>query len=143
MIVYDPTAKEPGPNVNGWPADFVFIDFPSFSRVFWSNRGCLAIIDEAGDCGYGSKHRDDFTMMLRRGRHLGHYVIIINQSHVGVIKQAREQCSELRIFRIGDKDADDLANFAACPLIRTAHTLPNGHYIARYSDGSAKRLRLW
>ncbi|WP_432797238.1 hypothetical protein [Poriferisphaera sp. WC338] len=104
VIVFDPcNPYGSGPNKNGWHADFVTDDWEAFKKLFWSSRECLAVLDEFADvCEADQKQA---RMIMRRGRHQGHDIIVISQDWMGIEKQARGQVNQLFCFRQRDKYA--------------------------------------
>lgn len=141
VIVFDPTLPRAGRRIGGWSADHVTPDFAEFSRIFWGNTGCFAVIDEAPIVSVG-EHRADFRRMLMAGRHQGHVVNIIGQRPTALDCNARNQCSEFRIFRIGKSDSELLANEIAAPAVANAYLLKNGQYyeVTRGGRCTLKRI---
>lgn len=142
VIVFDPTQMTTGKNLGGWSADLVTPDFDLFSRVFWGNSGCFSVIDEAPTVSVG-EHRPALRKMLMAGRHQGHVVDLIGQRPTAIDKNARAQCSEFRIFRIGRADAEELANEIAAAAVAEAWRLPNGSYYHVSRDGKCQLRRVF
>lgn len=116
VIVHDPTSPTQGYGVAGWGKQaYVLNSFEAFAKVFWLSRGCLCIIDEAGDV-YKGEHDTEARRMLTRGRHLDpstggglHTVVIIAQRQALINKSARLQCSALFTFSATLSDAKSLS----------------------------------
>jgi hypothetical protein len=127
ILVYDPTQQRAGAHIGGWYADFVTPSFYDFEAAYWNNTGCMCIVDEAPTVSVG-EHRAGFRRMMMAGRHQGHVNWIIGQRPTAIDKNARAQCAEFRIFRIGRKDAEELANEIAAEQVANAWQLANGQF---------------
>jgi hypothetical protein len=132
VLIYDPLASETGINKDDWHGH-VFNDWATFLRYFWSSRGCMVFIDEAGDVF--QEHRDEARPMLTRGRHVdpktgggGHTVVLISQRWFQLDKTARNQISVLFGFRSNIDDATELAKQFACDELRNLAKVPLLHY---------------
>lgn len=126
-IIFDPTAAGEGYGLNGWEGR-VFSDFDRFARCVWASRGCLVIIDEAGDAF--TEHRAAARPIITRGRHRGHVCCLIAQRHKLMDKTARDQCSKLYLFTVNRDDAAELALDWNEQALADAYHLPPLHYIA-------------
>jgi hypothetical protein len=147
VIVYDPTAQNTGPNAAGWQADYVERDWQAYKALFWQNKHCLAVIDEAIDVF--EKDRAEATRMMRRGRHIdaetgggGHVCCLVGQRWTRLENTARDQCSILYAFQQSPKDAERLAEDWNCALLQHVAELPNLHYLRTDRDGQTARGRV-
>lgn len=147
MLVFDPFAPACGRDLAGWRGGLVFNEWGAFKRAFWRSRGCLVIVDEAGDAS--SDHLADFRQMLTQGRHVasrpglgtggGHVVAMVAQRRPMVHPNLRNQASELVLFEQHREDAQDLAIEWNCDALREAPRLPTGHYIRLRKPGAPRR----
>lgn len=135
VIVYDPLAPGTGEGVNGW-CGRVYTDWVRFRAVFWASRGCMAVIDEAGEVF--AEQRNDAQVMLTRGRHVdpstgggGHGVVLIAQRVKMVPPNARNQCAAVFAFQQGRNDARELADEWGDDAFLALPELPKLHYITK------------
>lgn len=114
----------------GWNADFRTGDAEEFLRMFWQSRQCAWFIDESGDMvGQFDKA---MAQTATKGRHWGHRVHFISQRGTQLARTVRDQCSNLFLFTTSLDDSKVHANEWNKPELRTAYTLPQGHYF--YTD---------
>jgi len=132
VIVYDPRIMGTGYGLNGWPG-YVTNDFIRFERLFWSNPGAAAFIDEASEVF--EEHRALAKPMLTAGRHVdqargggGHVVFLLSQRFVDLNKTARNQTDRAFIFQVDPTDAEFQAKHWGHDILAEAHRLPKYHY---------------
>lgn len=146
--MYDPTAATVGANAADWRASYVTNDWHTFSALFWRNRHCFVVIDEAAKVYREKESRKDAVQMLQMGRHVmpsgggGHTVAIIAQRYTGLERDARDQTSILYAFGQSWKDGEQLADDWNVEALRNVHKLPNLHYIRTDTDYQTRRGRV-
>lgn len=127
VLIYDRRVSRAGRNLDRWRG-LVFPDWPRFSNAFWKLHGCLVVIDDAAHVF--REHRAEALPMLEEGRHNGHICLVCSQRYIGIDKTAREQASEVVIFRTDQDDAENLSRLYDAKIIRElAPKLPDLHYI--------------
>lgn len=124
-----------------WSADFRTADPDEFLRMFWQSRQCAWFIDEAGDM----VGRFDAVMQqtATKGRHWGHRVHYLSQRGAQLSRTVRDQCSKLFLFTTALDDCKIHANEWNKPELKTAHTLPQGHYFVTDRFSPLQRGSLW
>jgi hypothetical protein len=124
-----------------WHADFQTSDPDEFLRMVWQSRQCAFFIDEAGEAvgHYNGAMRSTAT----RGRHWGHRFHYMSQRGAQIDRTVRDQCSSLFLFTTALEDCKIHANEWNKPELRTAHTLPQGHYFYTDRFSPLQRGQLW
>lgn len=125
----------------GWNADFRTDDPAEFLQVFWESRQCAFFIDEAGDCV--GRFDDAMMRTATRGRHWGHRVHYMSQRGAQIARTVRDQCSSLALFTTSLEDSKIHANEWNKSELRTAHTLPQGHYFYTTRFSPLVKGQLW
>ena len=148
-LFYDPTAPSEGANANGWAADWVTRDWDRFVKIFWGNRRCLVLIDEAADIFQDKDARKQGQAMMRRGRHLDptsgggeHHVVLIAQRYVYLDVSARDQAHNLYAFSQSPRDGQMLADDWNLATLKRVSDLPPLHYIYANRQYSVARGRV-
>ena len=122
IIVLDPMLDP------AWQADFITDDPDEFLKVFWSNTGCMAFIDEAGE---SAGHYDKAMIKTAtRGRHWGHVCHYLSQRPALLSKTIRGQCKRLYLFNVELDDCKTLHKEFNDELLLTAKDLPQGQFLA-------------
>ena len=102
----------------GWDCDRLFTDLSEFIAFAKRCKGCLLVVEEAGDFG-----RDkDFVWLFTQARHWGHATHYCSQYHAQVLPIVRTNCSHLNLFRVGGRSADAWAEDFGQPEISRLHS---------------------
>lgn len=113
---------------NEWSADFETAEPAEFIRVVRANRGCHCFVDEAAIM-VGLHPSEDMMWTALVSRNLGHRFYYISPRVMTVARSVRDQCSEHYVFRIGYKDAKELAESEGEDAIKAAARLPRYEYL--------------
>jgi hypothetical protein len=124
-----------------WNADFQTSDPGVFMQQFWQARQCAWFIDESGDMV--GRYDKEMQQTATRGRHWGHRVHYLSQRGTQIARTVRDQCSSLFLFTTALNDCKVHADEWNKPDLRTAHTLPQGHYFYTDRFSALKRGQLF
>lgn len=110
-----------------WNADFITDDQEHFLEVFWSNRECMAFLDEGSE----SVGRYDKAMQktATRGRHWGHCCHFLCQDATQLAPIIRAQCRHLFLFCTSRKTGEKLAEEWNKDELKECGELKQGEFI--------------
>lgn len=137
-LVFDPIGD---PN---WPDhDFNFItsDQNEYLARFWVSRSCLAIIDEGSETI--ARGNTEMKKCLTKGRHAGHSVMILSQRGQDIDKTARDQCTQIALFRVSFDDARVFSNEFCHNDLKLASGLKKGEYFWANNFGFCEKRRIF
>lgn len=113
----------------GLVSSFHTTNIDDFWHVVNRSQWCFNFVDEAGDwCTHPADER--MNILARAFRHEPHFMstFFIAQRLQYIAPSIRSQCRRLYLFRVGKKDANELAEAWVCDELRDAYKLPFGHY---------------
>jgi hypothetical protein len=128
-------------NDPSWGADFQTANADEFLSRVWQARQCAFFIDEAGESV--GQFDEAMKRTATKGRHWGHRFHYLSQRGAQIARTVRDQCSSLFLFTTALDDCKIHANEWNKPELRTAHTLPQGHYFYTDRFSPLQRGQLW
>lgn len=136
VLVLDPL------NDPGWPCSRKFTDRDAFIALARKATGCVLFVDEAG-ITIGQYPPVEVEWLATQARHWGHRVYFVCQRAVQVKRTIRDQCSELYLFNVGRKDAEEWSENFNDDALRAAHTLPQYTFVhkRRFAPAELRKLK--
>lgn len=116
-------------------------DTSEFVSAADSSRGCLLVVDEAGELMGRDRAALPLVRQATRGRHRGHLLILISQGLTSIHHSARAQCSSYALFSLTPTEAakaESETGVAECAALPEARP---GEYLWIRPFAPAERLR--